>query len=74
MSDDKTPIKYVIIGDSGTSKIIAEFSSGNVESNIKREINRIFNKLTKSQFKKYDERNKITSKENNYYFIHIKQS
>ena len=74
MSDDKTPIKYVIIGDSGTTKIIAEFSSGNVESNIKKEINRIFNKLTKSQFKKYDERNKITSKENNYYFIHIKPS
>ena len=74
MSDDKTPIKYVIIGDSGTAKIIAEFSSGNVESNIKKEINRIFNKLTKSQFKKYDERNKITSKENNYYFIHIKPS
>ena len=72
MSDDKTPIKYVIIGDSGTTKIIAEFSSGNVESNIKKEINRIFNKLTKSQFKKYDERNKITSKDENYYFINIK--
>ena len=37
MSDDKTPIKYVIIGDSGTAKIIAEFSSGNVESNINKE-------------------------------------
>ena len=70
--DDKTPIKYVLIGDSMTMKIITEFSSGAVEGKTKKEINRIFNKLAKLPNKKYDERNKITSKEENYYFINIK--
>ena len=53
-------------------KIITEYSSGNVEAKTKKEINRIFNKLAKLPNKKYDERNKITSKEENYYFINIK--
>ena len=70
--DDKMPIKYVLIGDSMTTKIITEFSSGTVEGKTKKEINRIFNKLAKLPNKKYDERNKITSKEENYYFINIK--
>ena len=70
--DDKNPIKYVLIGDSSTMKIITEYSSGNVEAKTKKEINRIFNKLAKLPNKKYDERNKITSKEENYYFINIK--
>ena len=66
------PIKYVLIGDSMTMKIITEFSSGAVEGKTKKEINRIFNKLAKLPNKKYDERNKITSKEENYYFINLK--
>ena len=70
--DDKNPIKYVLIGDSSTMKIITEYSSGNVEAKTKKEINRIFNKLAKLPNKKYDERNKITSKDENYYFINIK--
>jgi len=70
--DDKMPIKYVLIGDSMTMKIITEFSSGTVEGKTKKEINRIFNKLAKLPNKKYDERNKITSKEENYYFINLK--
>ena len=70
--DDNMPIKYVLIGDSMTTKIITEFSSGTVEGKTKKEINRIFNKLAKLPNKKYDERNKITSKEENYYFINIK--
>ena len=70
--DDKNPIKYVLIGDSSTMKIITEYSSGNVEAKTKKEINRIFNKLAKLPNKKYDERNKITSKEENYYFINLK--
>ena len=45
--DDKNPIKYVLIGDSSTMKIITEYSSGNVEAKTKKEINRIFNKLAK---------------------------
>ena len=68
LNDDKTPIKYLLIGDSSTGKIITEFSSGNAPSKTKKEINQIFNKLCKSQNKKIDERNKITSKNENYYF------
>ena len=70
--DDKMPIKYVLIGDSATVKIITEFSSGNVDPKKKKEINRIFNKLAKLPNKKYDDRNKITSKDENYYFMNVK--
>ena len=70
--DDKTPIKYLLIGDSSTNKIITEFSSGNSQPKTKKEINQIFNKLCKSPNKKIDERNKITSKNENYYFTFSK--
>jgi hypothetical protein len=65
---DSTPIKYLLIGDSSTNKIITEFTAGNAQSKTKKEINQIFNKLCKSTNKKLDERNKITSKDENYYF------
>ena len=68
VTDDKTPIKYLLIGDSSTNKIITEYTSGNTQPKTKKEINQIFNKLCKSQNKKIDERNKITSKNENYYF------
>ena len=71
-SDDKIPIKYVLIGEASSMKIITEFTSGNPNQKTKKEINRIFNKLAKLPNKKYDERNKITSKEENYYFINLK--
>ena len=70
--DDKSPIKYILIGDSSSMKIITEFSTGNPSQKTKKEINRIFTKLAKVENKKYDERNKITSKDENYYFINIK--
>ena len=66
--EDKTPIKYLLIGDSSTNKIITEFLSGNTQPKTKNEINQIFNKLCKTPNKKLDERNKITSKNENYYF------
>lgn len=72
LSDDKTPIKYLLIGDSSSMKIITEFSSGNAAPKTKKEINRIFNKVAKLPNKKFDERNKLTSKEENYYYIHQK--
>ena len=65
---DSTPIKYLLIGDSSTNKIITEFTAGNAQPKTKKEINQIFNKLCKSTNKKLDERNKITSKDENYYF------
>ena len=70
--DDKAPIKYLLIGDSSTNKLITEFSSGTSQSKTKKEINQIFNKLCKSSNKKLDERNKITSKDENYYFTFCK--
>ena len=70
--DDKMPIKYVLRGDAASVKIITEFSAGNIDSKKKKEINRIFNKLAKLPNKKYDDRNKITSKEENYYFMNVK--
>ena len=66
--NDQTPIKYLLIGDSATAKIITEFTSGNASSKTKKEINQIFSKLCKTPNKKYDERNKITSKNVNYFF------
>ena len=72
LSDDKIPIKYVLIGEASSMKIITEFSTGNPSQKTKKEINRIFTKLAKVENKKYDERNKITSKDENYYFINIK--
>lgn len=72
LMDDKTPIKYLLIGDSSTNKIITEYTSGNTQAKTKKEINQIFNKLCRSQNKKIDERNKITSKNENYYFTFCK--
>ena len=66
--DDKTTIKYLLIGDTSSNKIITEFSSGGTQPKTKKEINQIFNKLCKTQNKRIDERNKITSKNENYYF------
>ena len=72
LMDDKTPIKYLLLGDSSTNKIITEFTSGSSQPKTKKEINQIFNKLCKSPNKKLDERNKITSKNENYYFTFCK--
>ena len=72
LMDDKSPIKYLLIGDSSTNKLLTEYSSGNSQPKTKKEINQIFNKLCKSSNKKLDERNKITSKNENYYFTFCK--
>lgn len=70
----ESPIKYLLIGDSSTTKIITEFTSGNPAAKTKKEINQIFKKLCKSSNIKYDERNKITSKDENYYFTFTRPS
>ena len=46
-SDDKDPIKYILIGDCSNMKIITEFSLVNPNQKKRQEINRIFNKLAK---------------------------
>ena len=71
LSDDKSPIKYVLIGESTSMKIITEFTSGSPNTKTKKEINKIFNKVAKMP-KKFDERNKLPSKDENYYFTHAK--
>ena len=70
--DDKMPIKYVLIGESTSIKIITEFTSGTPDTKTKKEINKIFNKVAKMPNKKFDERNKLAAKDENYYFTHIK--
>ena len=70
--DDKIPIKYVLIGESTSIKIITEFTSGTPDTKTKKEINKIFNKVAKMPNKKFDERNKLAAKDENYYFTHIK--
>ena len=72
LSDDKSPIKYVLIGESTSMKIITEFTSGTPNTKTKKEINKIFNKVAKMTNKKFDERNKLPSKDENYYFTHAK--
>ena len=63
------PIKYLLLGDVVTNKIITEYSSTGDSNQIKKEINQIFAKICKSQIKKYNERNKITSKDSIYYYL-----
>ena len=67
---DKNPIKYILIGDSSTLKKIAEYSTTNNQK-IVSEIDKIFTKICKTAADKFDERNKITSKSQNYYFITV---
>ena len=62
-------IKYLLIGNVDTKKIMTEYSSTSNANEIKKEINQIFAKECKTQLKKYNERNKITSKDSIYYFI-----
>jgi len=72
LNENTTPIQYLLIGDISTNKIITEFSSTINSSQIKKEINQIFSKICKNQSKKYNERNKITSKDTIYYYTIIK--
>lgn len=72
LNETSTPIQYLLIGDISTNKIITEFSSTINSAQIKKEINQIFAKICKTQSKKYNERNKITSKNTIYYYTIIK--
>ncbi len=71
-TDMTNPIKYFLIGNSDKNKIITEYTSTNAQPKSKKEINQIFNKLSRAPNKKLDERNKITSKDENYYFLFSK--
>ena len=72
LTQTSSPIQYLLIGNIFTNKIITEFSSTINASKIKKEINQIFAKICKNQAKKYNERNKISSKDSIYYFTLVK--
>ena len=65
---DAINIKYLLLGDLDTNKIITEFSTNLIEAKEKKNANQIFAKLCKSNERRFDERNKITTKDNCYYF------
>ena len=62
------PIKYLLIGNIDSNKIITEYSTTGEANKIKSEINQIFKRISKIQTKKFNERNKITSKDSIYYY------
>ena len=67
-TEKKIYIKYFLIGDIDTSKIITEYSTNLISSKEKKNASQIFNRLCKSSERRYDENNIITAKENKYYF------
>ena len=68
-NNNTPPIKYLLIGNIDSNKIITEYSSTGEANEIKSEINQIFKKICKTQIRKYNERNKIASKDCVYYYI-----
>ena len=70
---EKNPIKYLLIGDSSTGQKLTEYSTI-INSTKKDEIEKIFAKICKTAAGKFEERNKITSKTQNYYFITFQPS
>ena len=62
-------IKYFLIVDLDTNKPITEYSTNTFSSGEKKTANQIFKKISKTEDRKYDERNIISAKENKYYFI-----
>ena len=64
----KIYIKYFLIGDIDTSKIITEYSTNLITSKEKKNAIQIFKRLCKSSERRYEENNIITSKDDKYYF------
>ena len=65
---NKIFIKYFLIGDIDTNKILTEFSTNMIGSKEKKNANHIFKRISKSNERRYEERNIITAKDNKYYF------
>ena len=70
---EKNPIKYLLIGDSSSGQKLTEYST-TTSTKTKDEIDKIFAKICKTTAGKFDERNKVTSKTQNYYFITFQPS
>ena len=65
---NKTYIKYFLIGDIESSRIITEYSTNLISPKEKKNASQIFKRLCKSKERRYEENNIITAKENKYYF------
>lgn len=67
----KNGIKYLLIGVIDSVQILTEFTTSTSTKQNQNEAKQIFEKICKNPDKKFDERNKITSKGSNYFFILI---
>ena len=61
-------IKYFLIGDIDTSKIITEYTTNLVSVKEKKNATQIFKRLCKSTERRYEENNIISGKDNKYFF------
>lgn len=62
-------IKYFLIGDLDTSNSIIEYTTNSFDSKQKENAIKIFQRICKTKNRTFEERNKISSQENSYYFI-----
>ena len=62
-------IKYLLIGNLDTSKSVTEYTTNSFGSSERNTVSKIFQRICKKENRTFEERNKITSKENAYYFI-----
>ena len=65
---NKIFIKYFLIGDINSNKVLTEFSTNMISSKEKKNGNQIFKRISKSNERRYEERNIITANDNKYYF------
>ena len=65
---EKIYIKYFLIGDIDTSKIITEYITNLITTKEKKNAIQIFKRLCKSTERRYEENNIITAKQNKYFF------
>ena len=68
ISNSEILIKYFLIGEIDTKKIITEYSTNLISFKEKKNANHIFQKICKSNEKRFEERNIISANDNKYYF------
>ena len=70
MSEEEVKIKFILIGDPVTLKVIGTYPEDNYSKKVMVESQQIFNKFCSSKLKSKETRNKITDNLlGNYYFI-----
>ena len=61
-------LKYFLIGNIDTNKTITEYSTNTINNKEKKNANQIFQRICKSNERRYEERNIISAKGSKYYF------